>query len=270
MPLSFTYDKMDWGNIMDRIQISAVCGVGLKRKNNEDNLCLDRCYLDEAQVDKTSVTPFEYCGEQQIPFHVAVCDGMGGEDAGELASLTVARELSLLPPSPSDADVEMCFERINTILNKEAMLRDARCIGSAVAMLCLSETSVTACNIGDSRIYKIRGGQMSMLSHDHTEVQLYVDNGLLSVDAARKHPMRHALNQYLGMPDALFSGSFRTETDMKPGDAFLVCSDGLTECVDDCTILSILENGGNAPELYNEAMKNGGNDNTTAIVLRVK
>ncbi len=254
---------------MKKLHISAVCGIGLKRKNNEDNLCVNGLFLDDAAVEATKSLPFEYSVSAEAPLLLSVCDGMGGEAAGEAASAYAASRLAALSSSSSADDILGSLRAVNSELVAMARERGAVRIGCTTAILSFSGESATAINIGDSRVYRLRRKKLEQLSHDHSEVQNYIDAGILSEEKAREHPRRHLITRFLGMPDGDLEFDPPAVSDVRPDDLFLICSDGLTECVDNRTLLELLCSEPSARRLYDEAMKRGGVDNTTIIVIRV-
>ena len=156
------------------------------------------------------------------------------------------------------------FERTRTERDKLGM-------GSTVSALLLSETRYLVGHVGDSRIYLVRDGQMRQLTKDHSLVQEQVDAGLLTPEQARRHPQSNVITRCIGMADDIDPDVFDGEA--RVGDAFLLASDGLTGMVDDRRIQQLLRSRAK-PErivdaLIQEANVNGGNDNITAVVVRV-
>jgi len=255
---------------MNVFSVSAVCGIGMKRQNNEDNLYINGVYLDESAVECSNSKVFEYNAELEGDLRVAVCDGMGGENAGEKASLIAVSKLCGLPCAAQDNEVFAHLRQINTALTKEAAALGVPRIGCTIAMLSISDGVASVVNVGDSRVYRLRKQKIEQLTHDQSQVQAYIDAGIISQKDARKHPLRHRILQHLGMKDEdLFFEQVRKE-DVCSGDVFLVCSDGLTDCLEDRDICSLIRSGASAWNLYDAAMQNGGTDNTTIILVRVK
>lgn len=255
---------------MFEFRISAVCGVGLRRLNNEDNLCVNGIFMDKETAEKTKEEIFTVdttCSDSLI---AAVCDGMGGEAAGENASFLGASTLAKIELPTDEETVFASLREANKLLEEEAKRLDAMRIGSTAAILTVSGNQATVINVGDSRVYRMRKRKLEQLSHDQSEVQSFVDAGIISAKKARTHPMRHRILKFLGMPDDMLEFEAAKKFDVVSGDIFLICSDGLTECVEDKKIASILKSKLDAKALYDEAMKNGGVDNTTVIVVEVK
>jgi protein phosphatase len=144
-------------------------------------------------------------------------------------------------------------------------------MGSTVSALLLSETRYVVGHVGDSRIYILRDGEMRQLTRDHSLVQEQVDAGLLTPEQARRHPQSNVITRCIGMADEIDPDVFDGEA--RVGDAFLLASDGLTGMIEDRRIQQLLQSRAK-PErivdaLIQEANMNGGNDNITAVVVRV-
>ena len=143
-------------------------------------------------------------------------------------------------------------------------------VGSKAALY-IDEGRAVACNIGDSRIYMMRSGMLQQISKDHTIVQQMVDSGAITKEEARTHKRRHILSQNIGIfPDELIiEPHFAEPIELKEGDVFPLCSDGLTDMVSDDVIRTILANNEDAEGLVAAALENGGRDNVTVIVIKV-
>ena len=204
-----------------------------------------------------------------------VADGMGGHEAGDIASRMIVEPLQPLPP-PADwpnflDSVREGLCEVNRRLREESAQRyHHRTIGSTVVVLIAYETQCACLWVGDSRIYRLREGQLQQLTRDHTWVEDMVLLGSMSREDAENHPNRHMLTRAIGTegdaePD-VFTFSLRE------GDVYLVCSDGLTNHVDDTEIGRILNSGGPSDaawKLVGAALVGGGSDNTTCIVVRL-
>ena len=202
-----------------------------------------------------------------------VADGMGGQAAGEVASNMLVDSIkdflsathlpwneNILKGSIIDAG--------NKIFDVAQNHREYRGMGTTATILHLDGNTAYFAHVGDSRLYRIKDDRLSQITDDHSYVETLVRNGEISQAAARIHPMKNYLTQAVGaMLDLkVDSGSFKVDA----GDVFLLCTDGLTNMVDDDAIADIIRNAQNpAVELINAALENGGKDNITAIVLGV-
>lgn len=240
------------------LAVAARTDVGRVRKGNEDTLHADANLYRGIFI---------------------VADGMGGHAAGEIASEMavdiVSRDLAGL----EDIESSDASERVSDALrdaNRAVFDRTRREVeksgmGTTVSALLLSDTHYLIGHVGDSRIYLVRDGKMSQLTRDHSLVQEQVDAGLLTAEQARRHPQSNVITRCIGMADDIEVDVLEGEAKM--GDCFLLASDGLTGMVEDRRIQQLLLSRA-APSrivdaLIYEANNNGGNDNITAIVVRV-
>jgi protein phosphatase len=233
-----------------RFQTGAATHVGRVRRHNEDS------YLVAAPAGV-----------------FAVADGMGGHQAGDLASRTVVEELQLIEPPASAAsllaDCEARIVTANTRLKQLATARGSEVIGTTVAVLLIHDDVFACLWSGDSRIYRIRNSTIEQLSVDHTEAQELVAEGALTVEEAKTWPRRNVITRAIGTSD-------HPELDIRDGalasgDTFLLCSDGLTTHVTDAEILALTtpNTPQNACDLLIElTLARGATDNVTLIITR--
>jgi serine/threonine protein phosphatase PrpC len=204
---------------------------------------------------------------------------MGGHAAGEVASEMAVdivshdlSDLNDLEAPDAHARIARALRDANrAVYERTRTERDKLGMGSTVSALLLSETKFVVGHVGDSRIYLVRDGQMSQLTKDHSLVQEQVDAGLLTPEQARRHPQSNVITRCVGMADDIEPDVLEGEARMN--DCFLLASDGLTGMVEDRRIQQLLLSRA-APArivdaLISEANNNGGNDNITAIVVRV-
>jgi serine/threonine protein phosphatase PrpC len=257
---------------MTKIDYAAASSVGKVRGNNEDNF-----YANGKTLSDSGGEPLPLCGTADGFGCFAVCDGMGGAEFGEVASDIAVRELARREVPPGGAAEDWCrayAEAANDKICAEIKARDGIRMGTTLALLVIGGGKATVCNIGDSRVYLARDGQMTQLSADHTQMRRMIDNGVLTPEKAKTHPDRHKLTQHLGIfpRELLIEPYIAAGMPVKNGDIFLLCSDGLTDMLSDAEIAGILLQN-NAPgeaaaELVRAALQNGGKDNVTVIVAR--
>jgi PPM family protein phosphatase len=204
-----------------------------------------------------------------------VADGMGGLPAGELASDILVQALAVVDDMPDSGeplqDMLAALQKANERIEAAIADDDARDgMGTTVTALMLSGDRVAALNVGDSRCYLVRDGELTQLTRDDTYVQALVDQGVLTPDDARRHPQRALVTQ------AVQGGPFRPAGRMIPieaGDRFLLCSDGLTDYVTDDVIGTTLrtyeDRQACAAELIARTLEAGAPDNVTVIVCDV-
>lgn len=208
-----------------------------------------------------------------------VADGMGGHAAGEVASemavTIVARELAQLEsihaPAARDRVIDTLRLANSAIYQRTVREAEKQGMGTTASVLLLSDAGYLIGQVGDSRVYLLRGGVLRQITKDHSYVQEQVDAGYLTAEQARYHPYSNVITRCVGANDSVepdvFSG------DVQPGDVFLVASDGLTGMVDDRRLLQLLSSNA-APRrvvdaLIAEANGRGGLDNITAIIVQV-
>jgi protein phosphatase len=203
---------------------------------------------------------------------LVVADGMGGLPAGELASEILVQALAVVDDVPDTGeplqDLIAALGTANERIEAAVADDDARDgMGTTVTALLLSGDRMAALNVGDSRCYLSRGGDLTQLTRDDTYVQALVDQGVLTPDDARRHPQRALVTQ------AVQGGPFRPAGRMVPvyaGDRFLLCSDGLSDYVEDAVIAeTLLANPDRekcAAELVQRTLEAGAPDNVTVIV----
>ena len=208
-----------------------------------------------------------------------VADGMGGHAAGEVASemavQIVSRQLltiaSVIDPHAQETLAQALRDANRAIYDRMLAEVDKQGMGTTASVLALSDNHFLIGQIGDSRVYLLRDGALSQLTKDHSYVQEQVDAGLLTPEQARYHPYSNVITRCVGAGEEVEADIYSGE--MKPGDVFLVASDGLTGMVDDRRLQSMLlarsGPGRIVDALIAEANGRGGLDNITAIVVQV-
>ncbi|HIE64706.1 MAG: Stp1/IreP family PP2C-type Ser/Thr phosphatase [Nitrospira sp.] len=216
-----------------------------------------------------------------------VADGMGGHAAGEIASNMATAEMKAFftnqqgsahnmndaSTKPSrEALMSQAISSANQSIYKAAS-QDSSCkgMGTTIVALLADPTELIIGFVGDSRVYLQNKGRIEQLTQDHSLVNHYVQQGLLSPEAAETHPLKHVLSRALGTNAEVKVETLRRVPE--PGDLFILCSDGLSNKLTPQDIHTILteaaddlKKGGMA--LVERAKKNGGEDNITAILLR--
>jgi serine/threonine protein phosphatase PrpC len=221
------------------------------------------------------------CGRRETRFgHLCVvCDGMGGHAAGreaaQLALSTIFEVFDSTPEGVAPAEVlrvaiAEASRRVHTMPASEAALGRP---GSTVVAVLMHGQGTEIAHVGDSRVYLVHEGQIVRATRDHSVVQEMVDRGLLTRDQAAHHPDANRITRALGMAPEV-------EAEVRPqpvhhvtGDAFVLCSDGLSDLVVDHEILDILDGVPAAQavgKLVDLANARGGHDNITVVVLRAR
>jgi len=247
------------------IQAAGITDVGLKREGNEDAYLID----------------------DQLWLYI-VADGMGGHLAGEVASKVAVELISntFRKWSQAKAPYEEIFGQPDSSLSLEGnyLLSGIRLanrvihemaganekyqgMGTTVAALAISSSLVVAANVGDSRIYLAREGQLERLSKDHTVVSEQVEMGIMTEAEAANSPLKHVLTKNLGSAEEVYPDVFELEP--ANNDRYILCTDGLTDLVSDEEILDMIMLVKNPENLCRDfvdlVLKRGGHDNTTVI-----
>ncbi|HEX4909061.1 MAG TPA: Stp1/IreP family PP2C-type Ser/Thr phosphatase, partial [Actinomycetes bacterium] len=235
-----------------RLVFAAATDVGRMRKNNEDS------YLSSKPV-------------------AAVADGMGGHSAGEVASAIAIEELAALRDrGPWDNETAATDDLKQAILRANRRIRemaasDRKLNGMGTTLVALLEDGdmVHVANVGDSRGYLLRQGELSQVTVDHSLVQELVDDGRLSPEDAERHPQRSVITRALGIDPEVEFDLFTYK--LQVGDRLLLCSDGLSDVVEPAQIRNVLLRVRNSHEaarkLVTVANEQGGPDNITVIVV---
>jgi serine/threonine protein phosphatase PrpC len=208
-----------------------------------------------------------------------VADGMGGHAAGEVASemavQIVARELGPvreLHEASVESRVASSLRNANVAIFQRTIAEsDKQGMGTTASVLILSGRRYLIGQVGDSRVYLLRNGELRQLTKDHSYVQEQVDAGFLTPEQARYHPYSNVITRCVGASETVEPDVYRGEA--RSGDVFLVASDGLTGMVDDRRLQQLLLARATTDRivqaLISEANGRGGLDNITAIVVRV-
>lgn len=226
--------------------------VGLRRKVNEDSLL--------------------ECTERGL---WAVADGMGGHEAGEVASAMVVEALAGLPITNNlEADTANAVSAMIRVNQELIVLARSdihpRTIGSTVVGLIIRDGQYRCFWAGDSRAYRVRRGVIRQLTRDHSLVQDLVEAGMIAPDEAHNHPNANVITRAVGAAETLIVDTVGGEA--RPGDQFLLASDGLTRLVDDGEMrdeLAELEPSEAAGKLLDAVLVRGAPDNVSLIIIKV-
>jgi len=248
-----------------QIKASGISDVGLKREGNEDS----------------------FSTEDNLGLYI-VADGMGGHLAGEVASQVAVeminksfrkwvesetREDELYGPPDSSLSIRgnyilSSIRLANRVVHEMAVEYDQyHGMGTTVVTLLATPGLIIAANVGDSRIYMVRDGNIERLSKDHTLVTEQIEMGMLTEEEAATSPLKHVLTRNLGSAENVDPDVFEIEPSNK--DRFILCSDGLTDLVTDEEILKMTQDEDD-PEslcrrLVDRVLKRGAHDNTTVV-----
>jgi serine/threonine protein phosphatase PrpC len=209
----------------------------------------------------------------------AVADGMGGHEAGDFASASIVTALSAIDPAPDLGDlVEAAADELDAVdaalRARAAKLGPAAVIASTVVVLLANADEFACLWAGDSRLYRWRPGQPAgefrQLTADHSKVQEMVEAGLLRPEEAHRHPYSNIVTRSIGGGRLEFG---RLRDTVRPGDRFLLCSDGLTNMVGDAEIaqeLAAAPPREAALRLRDHVLARGAVDNVTIVIVHAE
>ncbi len=225
--------------------------VGKKRLHNEDSF---------------------YSSDETCLWFVA--DGMGGHNAGDFASQSLVNDVEAFF-APGDSieesaeNVEKIIQQTNlNLIKKASSIADGTVIGATIALLISEDNQGIALWAGDSRIYRIRAGNIEQLSTDHSLVNDMVKENIIKPEEAETHPDKNKITRAVGY-DKDFTLDYR-KISILPGDRYILCSDGLSKELSDDEILAIAGNGSTVSTnqtLMQQALDKGGRDNITTITV---
>ncbi len=262
-----------------QIDYAAITHPGRVRKNNEDAFLLSALNGEEPLINQ-ALRPLPV-GEQG--FLAAVADGMGGAAAGEVASREGLAAVSLhlfghWGRHTGDDQVEAQLLKAIVLAVEEASQailrysdddRTARGMGSTLTAALVWNGHAYVAQVGDSRAYMFRQGQLQQVTVDQTLVNELVMSGTLTAEEARTHPQRNMITQALGSPQHIVVVVYKVA--LRRGDRLLLCSDGLHGEVDDARIQSLMALGHSPRKtlegLLEAALEAGARDNVTGVIL---
>ena len=244
-----------------------VSNGGNVRTNNEDNAFLNGYYRKNDEQ-------FNWSYECKIEesFVASVFDGMGGEKNGEVASRLAAEQMSSMDYVDFSNKVEEYVKNANCAITLYAKGKN---MGTTYAAVSVEDDNYIFSNIGDSRGYLFRNGNLLQMTKDHNMVQELLKRGILTEEQAAKHPDRNTLYQYLGMEEngeeIALEPYISKSIEVCGGDICLLCSDGLTNMVKDEKIEKILSLNitfqEKANSLIYHSIEAGGKDNVTVVMI---
>jgi PPM family protein phosphatase len=225
-------------------QVAGASDPGRKRRRNEDSYVID-------------------------PPLFAVADGMGGAQAGEIASKLAASAVRSGDPGRLEELIQEANRRVHQRSVEDAA---ASGMGTTLTVAEIVGERVSIGHVGDSRAYLVRDGSLEQLTQDHSLVAELVRSGKLTPEEAEQHPQRSVITRALGTDPDVDVDTFAVEP--RPGDLFLLCSDGLTSMVDDGMIERLVEEkrgdlDGLVKALIRAANKGGGEDNITVVAIEI-
>jgi protein phosphatase len=275
-----------------RLRFGVVSEVGNVREHNEDNYYVPGRPSLAVSKDPPSSLNGSHSGQTPMPEGqplkgpeglFLVADGMGGQLAGEKASAMavedVPRELAKrLAPDLDDRGVQRAIRDAVAKANEEILARSHletgfSNMGTTVVLALFRNDRVYVAGIGDSRAYRLRDGRLEQVTKDHSLAKALEEAGTIRPEEVPTHKFNHVLYLYLGSKDAREGPEEVRVLDCRPGDKYLLASDGLTGVVADEVIVELLEANADpqraAQALVNRALENRSKDNITSVVIHV-
>ena len=260
-----------------QVKFAARSEVGHVRTNNEDNLYCNGVFMTVSERER----PFFLSGVTDAPCIFAVFDGMGGEDCGELASITAAQTLrehsrkilrNVIDPDKGACDfVEDANERLLDIMRTQALR-----MGTTLVMSVIGGASFSVYNLGDSRGFMVEKGRLVRVTDDHTVAEEKARMGFITYEQAETSRERHILTRCLGIYDdeVTISPAVYGPFSFADHSGGLMCSDGLTDMLAFKDIAAIMKNYPEPADAVNSlveaALMRGGKDNVTCLAFRIE
>ncbi len=245
------------------VELASMSDIGCQRENNEDHYA----YWEPADDNE-----FARKGRLAI-----VADGMGGHEGGQEASRIAVEAIQEVFAETPDSDAQsllaigfqIAHERI---LEYAAGHPELHGMGTTATAIALRGKQLYYAHVGDSRLYLVRGANISRLTHDHSYVGRLVENGVISAAEAEIHPQRHILTAALGAGEELWPETPQHPIELQDGDALVLCTDGLWSLLSEHeihTVVAECEPSDACRALIQMTKDRGGPDNITVEILRL-
>ena len=257
---------------MNNVECSAITYIGLVRGKNEDNYYINGKYKTDFGIDTEGYID----NAPRNSYLYAVCDGMGGEKLGELASMIAVKTLARYQSTDINSTLMQYVQTANKFICDEIDKNNGTRIGTTLALLYIHDGKAFSCNVGDSRVYFLRDGDLFLMTEDHTEAQRLVKMGMLSQEDASTHKSRNRLTQHLGIfpEEEIIEPFISQDIQLAKNDMFVICSDGLTDMVSeddiaDCLSMEDIDTTTMVKKLAAATQTNGAKDNATIIIVKI-
>lgn len=252
-----------------QLSVSFCTNIGTTRKINQDNFYINGEVLRDPYRRQVSAKGSFSDGI------FAIADGMGGESDGEYASMRAVEALNMLrsKKKPSYEDICYCVEVANNEICSK-ITSTGKKSGTTIVLAVTDGKELNIYNIGDSKCLLYRKGTLTQLSKDHTVTAQMVEAGLLTKEQARQDRRSHQLFQHLGIfPDDMALSLFKNEKIIfEKNDVLILCSDGMTDGLDEAEIIRHIETNRSfddlSKELVADAMKKGSKDNVSVLAIK--
>ena len=233
---------------------------------------------DIGKIRESNQDSFAVSVDGALPVWAVVCDGMGGANGGYYASSTAVGVFShgmdisfdgLKPKQIENLLCEIVSSANDAVFKTACEQQELEGMGTTlVAALVLGDSAYIA-HVGDSRAYLIEGGKITRLTVDHSVVQQLVDIGQITEEEAKVHPEKNMITRAVGVKESVETDT--SSVKMRKNSAILLCTDGLSNYLDEAEMLEIVENDMHeeaAERLISIALERGGSDNITAVIIK--
>lgn len=266
--------------------IRAACATGIgKRPNHEDNYLLNGRYLTDSvqkQMSEGEIIQYQSVCSRKVNL-IAVSDGMGGHNAGEIASRICIERLAALENTVQNcnnlkqviAQIQQEIHKTNLYLcNESNRNSELKGMGATLVLFVSFESEFAILNIGDSRAYYFDNDSLIQITKDHTEGQRLLDCGVLSRKELEQFTARKNLNRYMGYGASGYVLQADVFDPEQKDGLFLLCSDGISDALDEKTVSSVVQNEQDlwnaSGKLVQLASEIPGSDNATAILIQIR
>lgn len=231
---------------------------------------------DIGMIRKENQDAFWICEPDLHTAFAVVCDGMGGANGGQQASkMAIEAVQKTFTALPSSAPVDEVFRQMIELSNQYVYKRayddpSLSGMGTTMVMALVRNGTAYFANVGDSRGYHVKNGSITQVTKDHSAVQELVDSGHITERQAKMHPNKNIITRAIGIEEEIVYDSFKVEVD--PGDVLVLCTDGLSNHVDENEIQFEIAGGAfeNLPKrLIELANSRGGDDNITVAAIQI-
>lgn len=264
--------------------VAATC-PGSEKEYNSNNVYLNTKYITD-QIKASEVLLKQKKEQEGLQFY-ALAEGFGAERYPDEASLIAIKKLNALQRDVAEepisenydeaADVLYSYLESFTKTANDAVTAKAEALSeniyASVAVLGLYETAAITCNLGNTRIYLFRKGNLSRLSEDHNQAEVMYKNGVITQDKVATHPKRNKLTQYLGvLPDGKTQEPYYSEVEVKHGDIFVICSGSYCSRIDDSSICEMVKTSRSLTQIAEKLMQAAASvdltEDTSVVIIR--
>ncbi|MDR1675343.1 MAG: protein phosphatase 2C domain-containing protein [Tannerella sp.] len=246
------------------------------------NITLERPYaISEKggrQNNEDSIYPLSELVDSEQKLFI-VCDGVGGAEKGEIASSLACESLqtffaTFLDGDPAEELIRKAVQYTEVRFDEYVSLHpEAKGMATTMTLVHVGESGITTAHIGDSRIYQFRDGQAIYQTEDHSLVHSLVKLGTITADEAERHPQKNVITRAIQGTGSPVNAEIRLLTDIRPGDYFLMCTDGVTDCIRPETLSAIFSQAGSPESIKNiivESCSAEARDNYSFYLLRIQ